>query len=636
MRLRDRRATIMVRFCLRLCMILVPCFLVTSAIGLFFLTEHVANGAHKKLTERVESLSEGALDALGQLSGERLSPQNTPSVAVDGVMSMVLADPAIVCVSLHETDTGRAIVQLPSLPGCQFTPSDKVSERAFEGSAGVGLHVRWSLGEVRAVRDAQQRSSALIMIAGLMIALIVSWVTFRFFIGRSMLEMVRQIDDARQSAEVVALQDNMTGLANRRHLNQVISGRLDAVQEGRDPFAILQLDLDLFQDINDRFGHAAGDAMLRHIAHVLRTAVRPEDFVARVGGDEFVILAYGEVDRANLSTLAERIIRKISAPLIYQGHSCVVATSIGIYPVTQDTITDETTGDHILMNADFALRHCKALRRGQHLFFEEEMRSEVEAARFLASDFERGFKDAEIICFYQPQFDVSAQKVLSVEALARWKHPLLGLLNPADFLPLADKLELTAAVDEKILKLAMQDLQEWDRVGLGIESVSVNISAGRLEDPNLIESLRALDLPRGRVTFEILETAFVDELSDAVRWNLDGMRELGIEIELDDFGTGKASVLGIIEMAPHRIKVARELIANLSNGAQGISFVQAIAAIGHSLGVAMVAEGVEEGEHCRIAADLGFQRLQGYHISRPLPREAFEEWMRKDTFRLSA
>lgn len=641
MRRNDERMTMTLRLYLRLCSILAPTFLIASAIGLFFMTEYIVDSAEQRMTARVGAAAERMASGLERLSAVAtgagtMEKHVAKELAAEELAQVLMADPAVMCVEISNGGDSPAMLQIPHGVECEAAQHDAQLTLPIAFREGSHLIVRTSLEEINAVRSTQQRLSALILFAGLMIALATNWITFRLIIGKPLLDMVRQIDDARRTAERTAMHDSLTGVGNRRYLNEIIDARLEILRTRGEPFSILQLDLDHFKDINDTLGHGAGDAMLRHVAKILKAAVRPEDFVARTGGDEFVILVFGDASHADLSALATRLIRKVSTPLVYHAHSCAVATSIGICRVVAEELMEDAIGDHILSNADFALYRAKASGRGKYLFFEEGMRSEVEAGKFLANDFERGVKDAEIVCFYQPQYDVQAGKVLSVEALVRWKHPLLGIQNPAEFLPLADKLALTTAVDEKILQFALADLARWDQIGLGIEAVSVNLTATRLEDPNLLETLRAMNIPRDRFTFEILETAFVDDLSDVVRWNLDGLRELGIEIELDDFGTGKASVLGVIEMAPHRIKVARELIASLGNGEQGISFVRAIAAIGHSLGVGMVAEGVEEAEHCRIAAELGFQRLQGYHISRPLPRDEFEQWMTQGDFKLSA
>lgn len=636
MRLSDKKTTMTLKLYLRLCSILAPTFLLASAIGLFFVTEYIVANAEDRLATRVGNAAARVAGGLERVSQGDLTFGGRPTAVALELTQVMMADPAIVCVEIYDGLAEKMIAQVPKGADCRTEAHDSQLVLPVNFPDAVDLVVHTSLEEIEEVRTTQQQLSGLILFAGLMIALLTNWITFRLIIGRPLSDMIRQIDDARRKAEISSLHDSLTGLGNRRYLTDVIEERLKVLRSDGPSFSILQLDLDHFKDINDTLGHAAGDAMLRHVANILRSAVRPEDFVARVGGDEFVIVTYGETNAENLSRLAKRLITQVSRPLVYQAHTCAVATSIGVYPVLKEEIIDDMTGDHILNNADFALYRAKATGRGRYLFFEEGLRSEVEAAKFLAVDFERGVGESEIVCYYQPQYDVTAGKVLSVEALVRWKHPLLGIMNPHEFLPLADKLALTAEVDEKILKIALKDLADWDESGLGIETVSVNISAGRLEDPGLLDSLREMQIPPDRLTFEILETAFVDELSDVVRWNLDGMRELGIEIELDDFGTGKASVLGVIEMAPHRIKVARELIASLGNGEQGISFVRAIAAIGHSLDVGMVAEGVEEAEHCRIAAELGFQRLQGYHISRPLPRDALELWIAQNEFRLSA
>ncbi|MEM6661075.1 MAG: EAL domain-containing protein [Pseudomonadota bacterium] len=612
---------------LRICALMAPLFLVAAGAGLYLLTKHNVDEAEARLNAR---LGEAANRIAGGL--ERLADQlpggeaQAVPVARELVQSLT-GDPAVVCAELHAPGKGRVLVQMPGGITCAGSGQDgemSVPVRFFsEQTLTIGI----SHDELHDTKIAQLQLSALILVAGLMIMLITNWITFRLIIGRSLSQLMDNIEEAKSRAEQSALHDALTGLGNRRHLNEVITERLGSLHRDNEPFAVLQLDLDHFTEVNDSLGHSAGDQMLRHVAETLQTQVRSEDFVARVGGDEFVIVTKGDSSRVELAAMAERLVKEVSTPISYQGQSCFVETSIGIYSVEREKHMTDMTVDYILNNGDFALKHAKESGRGNFVFFEDSTRVEMEADRFLREDFRRGVDDGEIICHYQPQYDLNAGRVLSVEALVRWYHPLHGVMTPEEFMPLADRLGMTAHIDALVFKAALADLAKWDELGLGIETVSVNVSAGRLSDPDLIANLQAMNLPRNRLTFEILETAFVDRLPDQVQWNLDGIRELGIEIELDDFGTGKASVLGIIEMAPDRIKVARELIAPLAEGEQGLSLVRAVAAIGHSLGVEMVAEGVEMAVHCEAAAELGFARLQGYHICRPVSAKALADWL---------
>ncbi|MER9948527.1 EAL domain-containing protein [Mesorhizobium sp. M0047] len=418
---------------------------------------------------------------------------------------------------------------------------------------------------------------------------------------------------AKARIEHVALHDSLTGLPNRRYLDEMLA---DTGESDRRT-AMLHLDLDRFKQINDTLGHAAGDAMLVQASKVIKANAGSGDFVARIGGDEFVVVTYGR-DDDELSALADRIIEEMRQPVDYQGHPCRFGVSIGI---AADSGVDTK---QLLVNADLALYRAKSRGRNRHEFFNEELQSEIVRTKQTADEILSGLERNEFIAYYQPQFDAKSLEIVGVEALSRWKHPRRGILAPDAYLKVAEELNVVALIDRIVLKHALENFERWSRSHLNIPRVSVNVSATRLEDKDLIEGLRTLAIKPGTVSFELVESIFLDENDDLVTWNIEHIKDLGIDIEIDDFGTGHASIVSLLKLQPRRLKIDRQLITPITGSTAQRHLVASIIEIGKSLGIEVVAEGVETMEHARILKELGCDILQGYFFGRPMEAKAFK------------
>ncbi|APH74375.1 bifunctional diguanylate cyclase/phosphodiesterase [Aquibium oceanicum] len=438
----------------------------------------------------------------------------------------------------------------------------------------------------------------------------------------------RELEAAKERIEFTALHDALTGLPNRRYLDGVLAEHAELFEAGRETAGLLHIDLDRFKQINDTLGHAAGDAMLVHAARVLRNSVRDGDFVARVGGDEFVIVcrrawSHEEAGTPYLSDLAERIIGEIQRPVSYQSHECRFGVSIGI---ASDTDVDANP-TQLLVHADIALYRAKSRGRNRYQFFNDALRTEIVTTKRIADDILSGIEQGQFVAHYQPQFDAESQEVIGVEALARWEHPIEGLLQPASFMKIAEELNVVDVIDRIILEQTLTNLKEWDATGLAIPKASVNVSARRLHDEELVTSLRELSIEPGRISFELVESIFLDEQDELVAWNVDLIKELGIDIEIDDFGTGYASIVSLMKLKPSRLKIDRQLVMPISQSRAQCQLVGSIIEIGKSLGIQVLAEGVETMEHARILNKLGCDALQGYAFARPLPSRELVEFV---------
>ncbi|MBM2712806.1 EAL domain-containing protein [Mesorhizobium caraganae] len=423
-----------------------------------------------------------------------------------------------------------------------------------------------------------------------------------------------ELETVTARIEHIALHDSLTGLPNRRYLDQRLEEYAANARRDGGSAALLHIDLDRFKHINDTLGHAAGDAMLVHASAILRSKVDNRGFVARIGGDEFVVLCSIGNDIKQLAQLAEGIISQMREPVFYQGHRCRFGVSVGIAVDSAKHIEAK----QLLVNADIALYRAKRRGRNRYEFFTEAMQSEIVDTKRIADEVLGSLERNEFIAFYQPQFDAKTLEIVGVEALARWRHPNKGILAPDVFLRIAEELNVVSTIDRSILNQALSDFEEWSAADLQIPRVSVNVSARRLQDEGLIESLEELKIKNGTVSFELIESIFLDGDDDLVSWNVDRIKELGIDIEIDDFGTGYASIVSLLKLQPRRLKIDRQLVIPIVASPKRRQVVSSIIEIGRSLGIEIVAEGVETMDHARVLKGLGCDRLQGYAFAQAM------------------
>ncbi|URK87681.1 EAL domain-containing protein [Rhizobium sp. RCAM05350] len=461
-----------------------------------------------------------------------------------------------------------------------------------------------------------------------------NWDVTEDVILREELERARQLAEARNleleaartRIEYNALHDHLTGLPNRRFLDQ----RLDEwTAETVAYCAILHIDLDRFKQINDTLGHQAGDAMLVHTAQVLSSIIGDRDFVARVGGDEFLVLCDAHQSQDEVILLADQIIEALRQPVAYEGHLCRFGASVGI----AWTIDGTADAKQSLMNADLALYRAKGLGRNRYEFFTKQLQTQIHHAKRTADEIIKGLEDGEFVPFYQPQFDAHTLDIAGVETLARWMHPQHGLLTPDYFLKIVEDINALTAIDRCIAEQALSDFGRWETLDFGVPRISVNVSSPRLREPGLIESLRQLNIPRGKLSFELLESIFLDDLDEDSSQILNDLSALGIEIEIDDFGTGHASIVGLMKLNPSRLKIDRALVKPIIEAAEQRKLVGSIIDIGHSLNIEVVAEGVETIQHAHILRDLGCDTLQGYAFARPMSSSDFGRFVKAGQWR---
>lgn len=440
-----------------------------------------------------------------------------------------------------------------------------------------------------------------------------------------LVQRTRSLVQAKQEMEHQAFHDPLTDLPNRRALNAYLEQVLDS-DLATDDVVVFQVDLDKFKLINDTLGHDAGDCVLLEAAKILRAEVRSTDFVARVGGDEFIMVFTSLSDRDAISRVAQRIVDRMKEPTYYDDQCCQIGASIGI------AVREEfTTAERIIMDADIALYEAKLAGRGRYSFFYAGHRAKHTAFK------KRVFEVREAIMlnafepFFQPQVCAKTGDIIGFEALARWRHRELGVRPTSEFLEAIEEANLLVELDEMIIKKALRRLSEWDEAELGVPMVSVNLSTSILAKPNLTDQLKWMceeaSIKPERLGLEVLESVVVDDQNGIIAQNVRGLKAAGFVISLDDFGTGNASISSLRHLAPHRIKVAREFVKDIHQDGELKTITSALISLSQNLGMKVLCEGVEESAERRVLEQLGADYLQGYLIAKPMQSDDVPIWM---------
>ena len=437
-----------------------------------------------------------------------------------------------------------------------------------------------------------------------------------------------QLLAANERIEFASLHDALTGLPNRRYLSSHFANLESRPAEPGLGVAVLHLDLDRFKQVNDSFGHAAGDALLIHAARTLREVFRPDDFVARIGGDEFIAVCVDAEPADLASRLAAEVIAKFRQPVDLGGNHCRSPVSVGIACANlgADSLAQ------LMINADIALYRAKERGRSRFEFFTKALEAEVVTSKRIADEIITGLEENEFVPYYQPQYDAVTRQLAGVEALVRWRHPREGLLAPAAFLDIAEDINVLPTIDRIVLEAALADRQHWNERGLRVPKLAVNVSLNRLRDERLADQLERMAIAPGTLAFELTEAIYLDESDEVISENIRRVQQCGIDIEIDDFGTGYASVVSLTRLQPNRLKIARELTATVVASKTHRQIVRSIVEIGQAMGIGVIAEGVETMAQADILRDLGCDSLQGFAFAHPLDADAFFDFALQDRF----
>jgi diguanylate cyclase (GGDEF)-like protein len=421
---------------------------------------------------------------------------------------------------------------------------------------------------------------------------------------------------ADEENQRMARRDMLTGLPNRYAFAEALGVALRRPGYLGRPFAVMTIDIDHFKDINDTLGHSVGDAVIVTLAERLAAAIDPADFVARLGGDEFVVLAFDcPSDHADLRIEADRITAALSAPIVQDGETLTMNASIGValYP------EHGTTTDELMQRADIALYEAKRNRGRQSCVFDAAMQARLTERRYLEAQIALAIQGDQFEPWYQPIKNIETGEFIGYEALARWRHPELGLIPPARFIPTAEHADMISAIGRSMLNKACRDAARWPPH----LTVSVNLSSVEFHRPtevlaSIARALQASGLPPQRLYIEITESLLLDDSAETRR-AIGELIQLGVRISLDDFGTGYSSLSYIQDFPISTIKIDKKFVDRIATDRKSSAIVAAIVALADGLGMEVVAEGVETIVQEIALKRLGITHAQGYLYGKPAP-----------------
>ena len=426
---------------------------------------------------------------------------------------------------------------------------------------------------------------------------------------------------ANEELTQLALHDTLTGLPNRILLADRIGQAMSKVAEQGGCFSLMFIDLDGFKPVNDAFGHHLGDRLLREVALRLREQLRSQDTLARIGGDEFVLLVR-LLEPDDAPQVAARQVGLLSRAFRVDEHELLISASVGIalYP------GNGLTAEELLMNADAAMYHAKGAGKNGYSFFDASMNTNARKQLQLLQDLRQALELQQFRLHYQPKFDASNSRPVGAEALLRWEHPQQGLLLPENFIDLAEKTGLIIPIGDWVLNEACRQMRIWFDQGYSHWRIAVNLSALQFCYSGLVDSVvAALErhrLPANSLTLEITETTAMSD-ADASMVVLQRLSQMGVDLSIDDFGTGYSSLMYLKRLPANELKIDRGFVRDLEHDSDDAAIVSAIVALGQALGLRIVAEGVETDTQQSFLTTLGCDALQGFLLGEPLPAEQF-------------
>ncbi|MEE1887328.1 putative bifunctional diguanylate cyclase/phosphodiesterase [Pseudomonas carassii] len=434
-------------------------------------------------------------------------------------------------------------------------------------------------------------------------------------------ELARSLTLANQELTQLALHDTLTGLPNRTLLADRIDQAMGRVAEQGGCFALMFIDLDGFKPVNDAFGHHVGDLLLKAVAARLRGHLHSQDTLARIGGDEFVLLV--ELDEPDdAMNVAVKQVNLMARPFRVAEHDLQLSASLGIVMYPGNGLDQH----ELLRNADAAMYHAKSAGKNGYSFFDASMNSNARQQLQLLQDLRTALEHNQFRLHYQPKFDAVQRQPIGAEALLRWEHPQHGLMLPDRFIGLAEKTGLIIPIGEWVLGEACRQMRQWLDEGNDDWRIAVNLSAIQFCHAGLVDSVaQALNengLPANRLTLEITETTAMRD-ADASLHVLQRLSDMGVDLSIDDFGTGYSSLMYLKRLPANELKIDRGFVRDLEQDSDDAAIVSAIVALGQALGLRIVAEGVETDRQQDFLTRLGCDSLQGYLLGQPVPPEQF-------------
>jgi diguanylate cyclase (GGDEF)-like protein/PAS domain S-box-containing protein len=435
---------------------------------------------------------------------------------------------------------------------------------------------------------------------------------------------ISQIKESQEKLDHLAYHDALTDLPNRLLLSERLEQAIRHAERHRSQLAVIFMDLDNFKHINDSLGHMQGDRLLQEVSTFLFNAVRQDDTVARVGGDEFVLVLEDVGEPEHVGVIAQKLLSSLDQPILLDGHEVNVTASLGIclYP------RDGKDAGTLLRNADAAMYRAKEEGRNTYHFYTEELTRNAFERVLLENSLRQALDKDELTLYYQIQLDLHSNRIVGAEALIRWNHPQLGLVSPAKFITIAEDSGLIIPIGNWVLKEACAQTKRWLDRGIDIGRIAVNIAGAQIKRGGLIEgvtdALNAAGLPANRLELEVSEGFIMQQAESAIR-QLHELRLLGVALAIDDFGTGYSSLSYLKQLPIHKLKIDQSFVRDVPDDPNDTAISDAIIAMGRSLGLTVIAEGVEKPEQVTFLKMAGCQEAQGFLFSKPVPAEQFEK-----------
>jgi len=442
-----------------------------------------------------------------------------------------------------------------------------------------------------------------------------------FSVLRKRIERLLQASQSEKFVRELAYNDSLTGLPNRTMFTETLNEMITD-SDGKQMVAVLFLDLDRFKLVNDTFGHDAGDLLLKVVAERLQGCVRQGDIVSRFGGDEFTIVLNRVKSYAVVEKVASKINQTLSRPFVFLGKEMHVSSSIGIsmYPNNGEDIGS------LLKNADIAMYRAKE-KGGRYEFYEQKMEADVARRLGVENDLRGAVERNEMVVYYQPQEDLKTGELIGMEALVRWQHPTRGLVSPLEFIPLAEETGQILALGEWVMLTACRQLKEWQDKGYASVRMAVNLAGRQLESGSIVERiakvLEETGLNGDQLELEITESTIMEHAEEVIK-TLEKIKQLGVMLAVDDFGTGYSSLSYLKRFPIDLLKIDRAFVSDITSDKVDADIVTTIITLAHSLGVKVIAEGVETVLQKEFLASEGCDYMQGYLLGKPVPADEFE------------
>ena len=434
--------------------------------------------------------------------------------------------------------------------------------------------------------------------------------------------------EQKNTLDYQAHHDVLTALPNRILFNERLEQGIEKARQNKTDLALLFIDLDHFKQINDSLGHEIGDRVLKIVARRLKARIRKNDTLSRLGGDEFTIIMQEPASAQSSSKLAGKILEALSEPIRIDAHTLYVSSSIGISLYPQDG----EDAHNLIKYADTAMYKAKDEGRNNYQFYSAEMTELAFERIAMEASLRQALKNDEFVVYYQPQVDAVHEKIIGIEALVRWQHPILGLSSPEKFIPLAEETGLIVEIDRIVMKEAMRQVGEWYGEGLNPGVLSLNLAVKQLEHNDFLQTLQG-NMERSGfkpewLEFEVAEGQVMQKPEEAIA-KLRQISDFGIGIAIDDFGTGYSSLSYLKRLPINKLKIDRSFVRDIPDDDEDVAIVKAIIALAKSLNLDLVGEGVETVAQKKFLIDNGCQNIQGYYYSRPMPPGEMKIYMQK-------